>query len=255
MWGRQLRTTGEPASAIILAAGRGRRLGPLTSAIPKCLVEVGGRSILERLLDQLQLFGFRRAAVVAGYRREQVASVVEAARIDTRIVVNSRYEITGTAYSLALGLGLQALGGPLLIIEGDILFDQAILASLLARDDAVATVVDSSSRLDGSKLVVDENGRVRSWRHARDGGGGIGHKAVNLTIVRDPQARRALAAAAQQVVELDPAAPAERAFDCLCRAQRVGSVDANDGVWMEIDDRSDLAAAERMFGVPVDQDR
>ncbi len=59
--------------AIIVAAGRGRRLGPETDEIPKCMVEVAGRAILHRQLDALAAAGVDDVVIVRGYRGDKIA--------------------------------------------------------------------------------------------------------------------------------------------------------------------------------------
>ncbi len=64
-------------TAMVLAAGRGERMRPLTDRVPKPLVRVAGRSMLERMLDALERFGVSRVVVNASYRARQVEQVLE----------------------------------------------------------------------------------------------------------------------------------------------------------------------------------
>ena len=80
--------------AIILAAGQGTRLRPLTDDIPKCMVEVNGKPILNRQLDTLQSAGIENIIVVTGYEENKIN--------DPRItkVFNEEYASTNMLYSL-----------------------------------------------------------------------------------------------------------------------------------------------------------
>lgn len=236
-------------AAIVLVAGRGCRLRPLTNDLPKCLIDVGGRSILDRLLCQLADCGVMQATVVGGYLLPQVEKALDDAPLQTLLVANPHYDTTGSAASLLIGLRSHPRRHPALLVEGDMLFEDALLASLLRSEAPVATLYDPDSRVQGSRLQVDEVGRVLSWRHRDDFADLVAAKgkALNLTLVGDIDAREALVQLLEEVVEADPAAQAERALDRLCGELPVLAVEAGGGSWVEVDDEDDLSQARLLF--------
>ena len=125
---------GEPPRAVILAAGFEPQLMPLMQDRPNTMLEVKGRTILDRQVAVLHACGIRDITVVRGYRKEQVAAA------GVRLVDNDRFRETGELYSLLRAR--DALAGPFLFLYGDIIFEPAILARLLASGADVAVVVD-----------------------------------------------------------------------------------------------------------------
>ncbi|MCG8542822.1 MAG: NTP transferase domain-containing protein, partial [Alphaproteobacteria bacterium] len=85
--------------AVILAAGRGRRLASVTDNRPKCLVEVGGCTLLQRQLRLLRRAGVERVCVVAGYQGQ---AVCDAAGGDADVIYNDQWSSTNSLYSLWL---------------------------------------------------------------------------------------------------------------------------------------------------------
>ena len=73
--------------AIILAAGVGKRLWPVTQHRPKCLIEIGGRSLLVRYLEALAGVGVREAVIVVGYKQDMIRTVTEAVSAEYRCVM------------------------------------------------------------------------------------------------------------------------------------------------------------------------
>jgi phosphoenolpyruvate phosphomutase len=120
--------------AVILAAGFEPQLLPLIQDRPKAMLEVKGRTLLERQVETLGRFGLRDVVVVRGYRKERVAAP------GVRFVDNDRYAETGEVYSLFLAAA--ALDGPFVLLYGDIIFEPAILEKLLRTEADVAVVVD-----------------------------------------------------------------------------------------------------------------
>ena len=139
---RYLAAGGGPR-AILLAASRGEKLGPLTEQRPKCMIDVRGEPLLQRLVRTLNRSGLGDVTVVRGYRKE----AIELAGIEA--VDNDRYEETGEAASLACAYN--RLCGPCLISYGDILFRRHVLDGLLAADGDIVTVVDARRRIDASR--------------------------------------------------------------------------------------------------------
>src|SRR5215475_1475311 len=124
----------EPPKAIILAAGFEPQLLPLTQDRPKTMLEVKGRTILERQVEALGRVGIRDVVVVRGYKKEQVTAP------GVRFVDNDRYAETGELHSL-----LQAeadLDGPCVVLYGDIIFEEPVLEKLVRSQADVAVVVD-----------------------------------------------------------------------------------------------------------------
>src|SRR5688500_13587627 len=106
--------------ALIMAGGRGTRLRPLTEVIPKPLLPVGGRPILELILCQLKGYGFSGATISLGYKADLIRSYFgDGRRLGIPVDYVEEMEPLGTAG--ALGLLQQPVDGPLLTMNGDIL--------------------------------------------------------------------------------------------------------------------------------------
>lgn len=116
--------------AIILAAGRGTRLRPLTVDVPKCLLRVQGRTIIQHQLTALQVPAVERVWVVIGHQAPSVEAVL--GELDLRIpvlsVLNPQYESTNALWSLRLGLGVAS--GDVMVLNGDTLFRSSLLQRL-----------------------------------------------------------------------------------------------------------------------------
>lgn len=129
---------------VVVAAGRGSRLGDLTRDTPKPLLEVGGTPLLLRILDGMSAAGITDIGVIIGYRGEQVEHAVRESGLPIRFEFRRQTELDGTARAVALARDL--LGEePFCFSWGDILVD---------RQNYVA-VVDAASGADGA-LAVNE---------------------------------------------------------------------------------------------------
>jgi choline kinase len=141
--------------ALILAAGMGSRIGPLTSDCPKTLLEVGGITILERMLDNILACGIDEFVVVLGFLHERIRQFVDDTfpDLDVQFVVNDRYRETNTGYSLMLATELLE-GSPFVKFDGDVVFEKAILQQLLASSDENCLCIDRNIQLDAEEVKV-----------------------------------------------------------------------------------------------------
>ncbi|MCG8459337.1 MAG: phosphocholine cytidylyltransferase family protein, partial [Holophagales bacterium] len=155
-------STRVPIRAVILAAGIGSRIRPLTDDRPKSLLEIDGVSILRRMVALLRSCGIRRILVVVGYRQDQVRCHLRECFPDLQIgfVVNELYASTNTAYSRWLARHA-LLGEELVKLDADVVFERRILDRLL-RVPGNAICVDTSIRLaeEEVKVAVEGSGRV-----------------------------------------------------------------------------------------------
>lgn len=126
--GEQVRT------ALLLAAGTGSRLSPLTDSTPKCLVEVNGLPILERLILSLRSHGFKRLVVVVGHLSEVIQDYLGSRYADIEIdyIASPLYKTTNNIYSL--WLAGKVIDEPFLLIESDLVFQPAMLKPMLQPD-------------------------------------------------------------------------------------------------------------------------
>ena len=137
-------------TGIILAAGSGGRMSDLGSRLPKCLLRVGARTLLDRQIAALQSAGVDRIAIVAGHCAEQVA-----ARVGPRValVQNSRFAATNSLYSLWLARHWIEDGG--VVLNGDVLFhDQSLVDLLGARCEDALLVEARPSQFDDEEMKV-----------------------------------------------------------------------------------------------------
>ena len=152
-------SNGSPVrTAVVLAAGIGSRLSPLTDSRPKCLVSVGGVPIIERLAQALDHNGVERLVIVAGYRAELIRDYLGESfgGIAIEYIVSPLFATTNTLYSL--WLARDAVDEPFLLAESDVVFDEPLLAPLL-RPDRIA-VSRQLPWMNGTTVTLDASGAV-----------------------------------------------------------------------------------------------
>ena len=114
-------------TSLVLAAGMGKRLAPLTEERPKGLIELGGRSLLARLLDGLQAAGVHETVLVVGYRQEMIRAALGPSHrgMPLRYVVNPEFE---KGPRLSLWAGRAEFGrDDVVLADGDVLFAPPLL--------------------------------------------------------------------------------------------------------------------------------
>lgn len=127
---------------IILAAGQGTRLRPLTDDRPKCMVEVNGKSILERQLTVMHDCGIRDEdiTIVAGYKGEILRDIFRDTQMN--IVINDNYENTNMVCSLMCAREIMEQYEDILLSYGDIIYNEKVLRSILQSEEKASVIVD-----------------------------------------------------------------------------------------------------------------
>ena len=246
--------------AIILAAGLGARLQPLTAHCHKCLTKVNGAPILANALNRLARSPVDEVYLVIGHLAKQIRDFQGSThgRLGIHYVENTRYNETNTATSLLLAL--QALGPahvPVLVLEGDVFFDQAVLDKLVTpKDDNVTMVEKYHPALDGTFADLDRESFVTGWWHAnrrpRDFVIENKFKTVNLHRFSPQFIREILMPELERVVATSQGkAPLEYAMENIVRqdGRIIRAQETGRGRWCEIDDLADLRRAEGIFSL------
>ena len=141
--------------AIILSAGQGKRLLPLTEHLPKCLLQVQGKTILEWQLDTLLACGVTDVTVVVGYQAEQVEAVLRDKYRKTAIHTLLNAEFSTTDNLVSCWLARAEMQEDFLLLNGDTLFEPAILRQLLKEAQAPVTVtVNQKNGYDSDDMKV-----------------------------------------------------------------------------------------------------
>jgi len=243
-------------TAVLLAAGTGSRLQPLTNDAPKCLSEVNGIAILERLVRCLRGHGFKRLIIVVGYLDQRVREFLDEWQDELQIeyVINPRYATTNNLYSF--WLARESIKEPFLLVESDVVFDAPLMGEMLQPDKiAISPMQDW---MDGTTVTVDLFQRVLAFQiGASDTSLGLRHKTVNMYSFKLASwgrisERLSQYVAAGRVNDYYETVFAEMVADGSLSLE---AVDFDSGRWYEIDTLEDLHEAELMFpGKPFEGD-
>jgi mannose-1-phosphate guanylyltransferase len=171
--------------AILLAAGRGTRLAPLTDSIPKILAPFGGRPLLEHQLEYLTRGGVTEIAINVHHHSDQVLACVDALSLDVPVRISHEPSLLGTAG--ALGPLRDFVTEPVIVLYGDVITN-ANLAELMdehRRHEPLATLaVYSSTETEGKGVCeVDETGRIVAFVEKPDSAAGKALINAGLYIV------------------------------------------------------------------------
>lgn len=235
--------------AVILAAGVGSRLAPLTNDRPKVLVEVLGKPIIFRQLDHLAAAGIpsRDVVVVGGYRIDTLKSALVSAGYECQVVLNEKYEPWGNFFSVMVAEPLLR-GHAFLQLDGDVIMDDKILPRLIGAPGEALLATDPSAELDDDAMKVQlaEDGHVI----------GLDKKLDPKLCMGEYIGVTKLSAAAGTAVFKELAQFPSRgltheyydhSYHLLSKRGEVpfGIVDIADCTVLEIDDATDLARVEK----------
>ena len=148
--------------AVILAAGMGKRLKELTKNNTKCMVEVNGISLIERVLRILDKKNLTKIVIVDGYKRENLEKYISELDIDTKIeyVRNEVYDKTNNIYSLLMAKDY-LVSEDTLLLESDLIFEEAVIDALMDDERPTLALVDHyESWMDGTCMIIDEDDKI-----------------------------------------------------------------------------------------------
>lgn len=224
--------------AVILAAGDGGRLQPLTNTTPKPLLKLAGRPIVNHVLDALFAAGVDHVTFVLGYRGEQIRSAVDNLHpcgMTIRFVENPAFE-EGNARSL--WAARQAVNGPFLLAMADHLVEPSLVSKVTAQGNgrcllAVEHTLGDDSRRDEATLAHVQDGRIvdlgkgiTTW-NALDTG--VFWCTPGVFDAITPELR---------------AGEAGAVFAGLARTGLLDAVDVTGHRWLDVDTADDLRAAD-----------
>jgi len=147
--------------AVILAAGVGRRLYPLSRKVPKCMLRVGDRPLLSQIMGNLLGVGIKKILVVTGHGSKSVESLINSFRGgSTRYLYNPNYAQMNNCYSLWLALGEVKDG--FLIYNSDLLCGRGLVRRIVEAPAEDSLLVDSGKILGSEEMKVklDEEDRI-----------------------------------------------------------------------------------------------
>ena len=151
--------------ALILAAGMGRRLGEKTRNNTKCMIEVNGVRLIDRVLNQLKSHNIDRVVIVAGYCRESLMSHVgdDYQGIPIHWIINPIYDKTNNIYSLALAKD-ELVKDDTLLIESDLIFEDELLQMIFEDPRPnVALVAKYETWMDGTMVCIDDQNNITNF--------------------------------------------------------------------------------------------
>ena len=241
--------------AIILAAGIGSRLSPLTDTCPKSLLSVGGSVILERMIRNCLSCGMSQFVLVLGHQADEIKKFVDKTFRGIRVtyVINDRFRKTNTGYSLMLAA--KAIGTAEFVkFDADVVFDVKILRRLLDTNHANILCIDRNIPLEDEevKVIVDDQMQVievgKSVDPKRALGESIGIEKISAEtgallfaelskmMERRGNLQNYYEAAYAQLVD---------------KGTQFHALDISGLDWTEIDTAIDFAVANAMFSIPA----
>ncbi|MBP6882034.1 MAG: phosphocholine cytidylyltransferase family protein [Candidatus Levybacteria bacterium] len=237
--------------AIILTAGIGSRIRPLTDNKPKSLLEVNGKPILQNMLENIVAVGITEVIVITGYLEEMIKDYIRTNFPDLNVVYirNKKYLDTNTGYSL--NMTKDAVNGDSFIkFDADVIFEKAILENLVNDEHETALCIDRNINLEAEevKAITTPDGKVLEVGKKLDP-----HKATGESIGIEKIGKEAGKVLFEELTRLmeDEANYKEYYDDSYTTLVNKGvpfyAVDITGLKWVEIDTHADYALAEEVF--------
>lgn len=232
--------------AIILAAGRGKRLYPYTKYIPKCLLDIGGVTILEHQINSIRDCGIDEVVIVIGFGFEKVENFLrtyDGLGLKIRTLYNPFYQTTNSLISLWIARG--EMDQDIVVMNGDDVFELDVLDSALSmledkiclpakrrdeyEDEDMKIVVKEGNIIEVGKLLESSpSAESVGVRVFRDTGVELLKRAIEEEMRSDSPEKKWYISAIHRLIE---------------KGYKIKSFDVEDMFWMDVDYPGDLFKA------------
>jgi choline kinase len=240
-------------TALLLAAGTGRRLMPLTSNSPKCLTLVNEKSFLERLIINLKKQGFQRLVVITGYQENKIKDVLATISGDLTIefVYSSLYETTNNIYSLWMARDI--INEPFMLVEADLIFNVSLLDNMIYPDRiAIANILPW---MNGTTVTIDSSLHVKGFHEntTKNNGDDVKYKTVNIYSFSLSSWKAIIKRLNQHLEANNVNSYYEAVFGEMIADDNLSlkAVDFDNKYWYEVDTLEDLEVAEKLFSSEI----
>lgn len=236
--------------AVILAAGLGSRLRPITNEVPKCMVPVNDIRIIDKQIDNLQQVGIKDILVVAGYKGSILQKHLQDTYPFVTIINNARYDETNNMYSLYL---CQSFIGnnDFFLMNADVYYDSNIIKGMYEDLHESLIACDCRKFMEESmKITIDNGNRIN---HISKKISENEHYAVSIDVYKiGKSAQQALFTKIKKIIEV---IKNENSWTEVALDEILGDVIFTpyviNGRWFEIDNLDDLQQAEILFSGDV----
>lgn len=235
-------------TAVLLAAGTGSRLYPLTKKAPKCLTMVNGSSILERLLSNLNVHGFKKLIVVTGHLQDCIRDFLgnQWGGIKIEYIHSPKYKTTNNIYSL--WMARKKIRNSFMLIESDLVFDKSLLSEMIYPDRLAAALL--KPWMDGTCVTVNRKDAVNAFvKDDDDQSDDIKYKTVNIYSLSFESWSKILSRLNEYITNGKVNDYYEKVFADLVVDGSLSfeKISFDHKPWYEIDSLEDLAEAEQLF--------
>jgi choline kinase len=244
------------STALLLAAGTGSRLFPLTKSSPKCLTLVNEKSILERLVNNLKKQGFTRLVIVTGYKKECIMDFLgsQSGNLSIEYVHSPLYRTTNNIYSLWMARNI--INEPFVLLESDLVLNTSLLDEMVFPNRMA--VAKMQPWLDGTTVSVNKLNQVTQFQEGTsESYSDIRYKTVNIYSFSLSSWRAIVKRLNQYITKGNVNCYYEAVFSEMINDKSLlfESVSFDHKPWYEIDTIHDLAEAEKLFPVPVNLEK
>ena len=235
-------------TALLLAAGTGSRLYPLTQSVPKCLTLVNEVSILERLVICLNQQGFKRLVIVTGYREKCIRDFLGTRYGEMKIeyIYSALYNTTNNIYSLWMARNI--INEPFMLVESDLVFDEYLLDDM-RYPDRIA-IARMQPWMNGTTVTINKSQQVKRFLNgASVSPDEIRHKTVNIYSFSLSSWRGIIKKLNQHISAGSVNCYYETVFAEMIAdgSLSLQAVSFDNKLWYEIDTIADMKEAEKLF--------
>jgi len=239
-------------TALLLAAGTGSRLFPLTKETPKCLTLVNEKSILERLVNNLKKQGFTKLVIVTGYEKECIMDYLGSKSDNLKIeYINSPlYKTTNNIYSL--WMAREIINEPFVLFESDLVLNTSLLNEMVYPDRMA--VAKMQPWLNGTTVTLNKNNQIIQFQKGTtETYSDIRHKTVNIYSFSLASWQAIVRKLNQYIEAGNVNCYYESVFAEMIEDKSLSleSVSFDHKPWYEIDTIYDLVEAEKLFPIEL----
>ncbi len=236
------------STALLLAAGTGSRLFPLTKSSPKCLTLVNETSILERLINNLKKQGFKRLVIVTGYKNECIMDFLGSNSGDLHIeyIHSPLYRTTNNIYSLWMARNI--INEPFVLFESDLVLNTSLLDEMVFPDKMA--VARMQPWLNGTTVSISKQNQITKFhKGTTDTYTDIRYKTVNIYSFSLLSWRAIVKKLNQYIAMGSVNCYYETVFSEMIDNKTLSfeSVSFDHQPWYEIDTMNDLSETEKLF--------